>query len=665
MPSGRFSLLVGVVASLISLALFSSPAAAFDVAVGEIHITQSIQTFDPRFWVPLVAERNTAVRVEVVPVSGTPGPVTGTLKVYVDGREITPPGGLDDLNRTFPAPYNSFVPPVTQPPGGFLGLLEFEEHTLNFELLAQHYPIAPSGNQGQSTNVDFRVEIFAEGDTNPNNNIAWTNNLTVIRRGAPWLFKDRVIFLPNGNPPPSGAARPRESFIAPGIGDVMTPALWPIPDAPTNTGTQTNPIFPPILPRLTYTRDCDGDGKITRTDMVTQAGICYGPTGNVIGDETGFLIHHLQLRRQLLVSGGFGPDRLVYLYGWVRDGNLAGYSGVALRGGNVGYGTDANDRGQKTFAHEFGHMVGLPHNMPGRVIDPHGWDVGARLHNNPLGMPDGVTGRVKPRAFYSDVMNDSGAAQTRNTWIDLESYTALLHDPKLALRAPQPCPEVILHCEQFETAVVVGIPAGDPKIGTRMQARIVTYPWYTERLWEAEQPNLIVTLTVEESGTGALKVIEVPIDARLSIDLAKGGGQDEGIGPFVAPIPVLQDTKIRSLRIDGLKDGLLSTELQPSTYVPTVAIVSPKPHTVLGPKTTIAWLASDQDKDATLTYQVAYSPNDGFDFIPVEVDLEGTSLTIDATTLPKTQSGRGLMRVFVNDGLHTSYADVGGLSIAP
>ena len=61
----------------------------------------------------------------------------------------------------------------------------------------------------------------------------------------------------------------------------------------------------------------------------TQAGICYGPTGNVIGDETGFLIHHLQQRRQLLVSGGFGPDRLVYLYGWVRDGNLVTAAGVS------------------------------------------------------------------------------------------------------------------------------------------------------------------------------------------------------------------------------------------------------------------------------------------------------------------------------------------------
>jgi hypothetical protein len=652
-PQRRILALIAIAALMIISAGFPVPAygGAFDVRVGEIHITQGIQPSDARFWVPLVAERNTAVRVQVEGVSGIPGPVTGKLKVWVDGREITPPGGVDDLNRTFPPPHNQFIPPG----GRFFDLLEYEEKTLNFELLAANYPIAPAANQNVSNNVDFEVQIFAQGDTNPANNLGQVNDLTVKRRGTPWLFKDRIFYFPSGIPqwPVPASNRPNEAFIAPRTGDAMAPAVWPLPDAPRNTGTQTNPIYPPVLPGAYFRFDCDGDGKITIGAQ------CFNQ-GSLIGDEAGLLLGKLARRRQLLIQGGFGPDRLVYLYGWVQDGKLAGHDGVALLGSNIGYGMDRPNRGQQIFAHEFGHMAGLPHNNPGRILNDYGWDTGARLHNNPLAMAHGVTGRVKLPSLYDDVMNNSGATRTATTWAELENYTTLLTTPKLDVEVPGArCG--LTNTETPETLVVSGIPSRD-SLGTQMRASVHRYPWCTGLDLKPDRPNVRLTLRIEEPGS-RIRDIQVLINARMVIDLSDGAGHVEKLGPFATPIPILKGTKLHALRIEGLLGDLRAAELKPTLNNPKVEIISPKPMTQLGSGTTITWKASDADVGTTLTYQVAYSPNDGRDFIPLEVDLEEAKLTIDAKLLPTTVNGHGLLRIFANDGVNTSFADVGGLSL--
>ena len=125
-------------------------------------------------------------------------------------------------------------------------------------------------------------------------------------------------------------------------------------------------------------------------------------------DERALLLSRLTQRRQLLLSGGHGPGRLVHLFAWVRDGKLRDHDGSSLVGQNVGYGLANTQRGQMIAAHEFGHMVGLDHNMPNRPLLLAGWDVGARLHNRPLAMA-GLTGRVKAVGGFEDVMNDSPA----------------------------------------------------------------------------------------------------------------------------------------------------------------------------------------------------------------------------------------------------------------
>jgi hypothetical protein len=141
----------------------------------------------------------------------------------------------------------------------------------------------------------------------------------------------------------------------------------------------------------------------------------------------------------------------------------------------------------------------------------------------------------------------------------------------------------------------------------------------------------------------------------------------ESWGPFAVPISVPRHAIVHEVRITSVDDTepKLDVLLQRSAHVPQVVVTSPKAKEKLEQMTTIKWLGTDLDAEAELNYQIAYSANNGRDFVPVAVGLgaDDTALVVDTRHLPLTQSGQGLLRVFVNDGLNTSYADVTGLSI--
>jgi hypothetical protein len=621
------------IAVAVNLLFPIASASAFDVAVGEIQVTQAVQDSNPLAAVPLVAEKHTAVRVQVIRISGSPTTVTGTLRVFIDGQEITPPGGVPDLNRTFPAPHNAFIPPVNSG-NRFAPLLDAEEQTLNFELLATDHRLLAAGRL--EAEIRFDVQIAAAGDTNTGNDTG-SVTMTLVRRGAPWIFKDRVFYFPLGAGlawPPPAANRPDETFIAPRTGDLMIPAIWPIPDAPTNTGTVTNPVFPPLLPGFTFLNDCDGDGRIGKDPMC---------------DERALLLDRLLKRRQLLISGGHGPGRLVHLFAWVKDGHLRDHDGSSLLGQNVGYGLANPQRGQMIAAHEFGHMVGLDHNLPNRPVLLAGWDVGARLHNRPLPMA-GLTGRVKAVGGFEDVMNDSPLATTGNTWIDPTSYATMVADPKMSLETDD--------CEEgFETVVINGMPYRG-----RLFATAFRYPWCTPAFEIARRANMLVRLELLDAGATRSRLVELPIDATIVTSVTEGL-EETMPGPFAVPVPVPKGTRVVSVGVEGLGIDVAPVSLKASASSPVVGLVWPKAGTTLSGVITLSWTAGDRDPGTALTYQVAFSPNGGRDFVPLDVDLRETRLTIDARRLPRTEPGRGLIRVFASDGVHTAMADVGGLSL--
>ena len=63
-----------------------------------------------------------------------------------------------------------------------------------------------------------------------------------------------------------------------------------------------------------------------------------------------------------------------------------------------------------------------------------------------------------------------------------------------------------------------------------------------------------------------------------------------------------------------------------------------------------------------LLFQVAYSFDGGDSFVPIAVDQQNTEFEFDVRQIPPSR-GTGLIRVFVSDGLNTSFADVGNLSV--
>jgi hypothetical protein len=670
--------LLWVTGVFVYLALSIAPAAAYDVAVGDILVTQGVQHTDPFFWVPLVAQRSTAVRVHIRCINGIPGPVFGTLKAFVDGQEVTPPGGMDDINQQFPNANGEFVPTC----GRLTDVLPYEEDMLTFELPAPN-GLAPSGGQTQTNNVFFQVQLSSQGDTDPNNNSAWTDNLTVVQRAEMRLYKLPIAYRPNGGTPATvdpdgnpvpGNIEPNPAFIAPGMGDAMAPAIWPMSDAdpyaPGQGSYWDNGVFPPLLPGFTFEDDCNGDGLINDGPGV-QPGCSSATLPAILRyafpsfvHEFDALIAHLLARRFMLIEHGVGPTSTTFLYGWLADGNVYGAAGYALTGGsNVGFGTDNSTYGQLGFAHEFGHMsADLPHNQPAFGIDEYGWDVGARLHNNPNPMPPGVSGRIKPWIiqYYGEVMNPT-VSPTAERWIDLSTYEAALNHPRLAAETSSLCDN--LNCRELETIVVHGVPGLDDAGRIQMGARTLTYPWYAPPPAEPDQANVMVSVTIREPGATTSKTIQVPVDARGIIEHPNGKHREVNPAPFAVPISVPKGTTLQALRLDGLGDHRFSTKLTPSASIPSVEIVSPEPGATLSAKTKITWAGAAADKGSRLSYQVAYSPTDGQDFIPIAVDVQDTSVAIDASTLPKTELGRGLLRVFVNDGLNTSYADVKGLSI--
>lgn len=356
-----------------------------DLSVGSIEITQGLQTSSNS--IPLIAQRSTAVRVTVntggnVPISG----ISGTLRVFVNGTEITPANGIIPINAPFTASPNPSR--------------AVENDTLNFEIPA------PTGI-GASSNVDFQVDLVRlGGDSDESNNRGELNNLTFIATDTPSLFFSRIDYTP------AGAGPPALSSVQAGVGDSFVKGIYPVNDADPNLYRQG------LFPTLPFSIDPDLDDQLD---------------GNFL--ERDVLLSMLASSRQMMVFFGQGPSSQTFLYGWVANNPING-NGWAPLGGRVAFGNTQFSRHQRTFAHELGHNFGLDHNS--RSIAPDlGWDITARLENNPAA--NNTTGRLKGSSL-NDIMR--GGQLTNSAWVDEQTYISFLANPVLttALKTAQEKP---------------------------------------------------------------------------------------------------------------------------------------------------------------------------------------------------------------------------------
>jgi hypothetical protein len=152
-------------------------------------------------------------------------------------------------------------------------------------------------------------------------------------------------------------------------------------------------------------------------------------------------------------------------------------------------------------------------------------------------------------------------------------------------------------------------------------------------------------------------VIRAPFDGAVRDD---GRAEMDPFGSF--SVMVAAPAGIQSVSIRTRKGRKPLATVRRTKLAPRIAIVTPKAKTKLGKRVVLRWRASDGDTDrADLRFQVAYSTNNGGSFVPVGVGIAGSSFAFDARQVRRAR-GTGLIRVFVSDGLNTSFADVRGLT---
>jgi hypothetical protein len=605
--------------ALCAAALLSLPAAASggstDLVVNGIEVTQGVQTTSNS--IDLVARRSTTVRATVQ--NAGPDPifgVTGKLRVFVDGTEVTPAGGVAPINAPFTAPPTPPMIPIRQ----------VEDGTLNFELTAATVI-------SQSTDVDVRVRATpVAGESNTVNNTLQVDNLDAIKRRTPQIFFTRINYTP------AGAGLPSLATVQPGRGDAFLRGVFPVNDGDPDLYQQG------LFPTLPFAGDTNGNNLIDQPEA---------PSGTLT-KEGSKLLDLLASCRQLIVDNGLGATDNTFLFGWLQGQPMNGFRGLGRTNGFVAFGgTNANVY-QRTFAHEVGHNFGLAHpDEPGgnpEELDQVGWDTGARLRNNPATNEiDSVRRRVKFPPVVIEPTYDMmrGAQFTRNAWINTQSYLDLLGDPTLAPAGSTP--------DEADKNVMVieGVVAPTEQEPFELNP-VFRFPWRSVP-GEGERDGRYLAVATARDGTR----IEKPFDAVIEDDCTEDEACEPTLGQFEVMLPA--PPGIVSLEIVDTESDEVVAALERSDAPPKVRIVAPKRGERLGRTTKLDWRGIDPDSRG-LAYMVAYSPDGGDDFVPLGVDLTESELTFDSTQIERSR--RGVLRVFASDGLNTAWADVKGLRVA-
>ncbi len=360
------------------------------------------------------------------------------------------------------------------------------------------------------------------------------------------------------------------------------------------------------------------------------------PTLNFTGNRDA-LLSFCAACRQLIVNTNMGASDRIFLVCWVAGNPPALGNGYAYTPGRSALANTELIRHQRTYAHELTHNFGFNHCNFNCNINQVGWDVGARLDSNPVG--NNTTGRVKPTTLF-DIQTPG--LLTNQAWINTFNYIQLLNSPTLA--APD---------KDFFQSVLVIQGIFDPTGQRLLQLNpVFRYPWFSQpttrpRGEESFQYSALVTTTAGQQ-------ISVPFNANVADDSIE---EREVPGAFEVMIPVAGE--VRAVQIFDISGQRVFGGFERPAIPPSIQITSPPEGTRLNDITKVAWNVTG---GAPRMFQVAYSLDGGLSFVPIGVNLTTTTFEFDATTIPESFGGVGLIRVFASDGINTSFADVTGLS---
>jgi hypothetical protein len=397
--------------------------------------------------------------------------------------------------------------------------------------------------------------------------------------------------------------------------------IAPVNDADTNL---YRPL--PFIPDITFSQDSNNDNQLNGNDL------------NVL------LANLASIRQLLTIIPGFlgGVPSNSYIYGWLA-GSVSG-NGLAQLPGRASFGNTDPTRHQRTFAHEWTHNLGFNH--INETLGETGWDVGSRLTFNPS--TNGVQQRIKPSN-----LNDVQVAGllTNQAWVSRSKYVSLLGN------------------SAFATAVGPGLASAAQRPSSRVAVIQGIFDETGQRLIELRPvfryPYRSVPTPTDRSGpfmaelrTTTGRTTRVPFNATVGDDQEPGVHTKNGFFEVMVPV----SGELSRLRITDRSGSRTFGQLARGRP-PSLQVQSFRPGTTISGLRTARWTVSDPDTPRSqLRYQVAFSGDGGRTFIPVAVNLTGTSTPFDARKIT-AQRGRGIFRVFVSDGLNTTFRDVGRLTL--
>ncbi len=404
---------------------------------------------------------------------------------------------------------------------------------------------------------------------------------------------------------------PPQEQVAPGRGDVMFWATWPVP----NMGPRY--VLEDAIAGSEFDPVDSSDFDLTTDD---------GQLAFVKG---------LADWRWLYRDGSGSPTRYDYVFAWFNSDAFDDYGFAYWSRAGWGLcaaaGRTASGRYRGTFAHEHGHSVyGFGDNIdpPAIGIDGYepflengavGWDVLRAAHKTDPAV-DSTTPALMLQGY-----------RTTNRWVPPHHYV-----PKIGVK-----PE----CAKGGTLqafypIHFDVPA-DPQNPAALDptVRFVNY----------------VDLTPSLEGNVLIRVLD-SLEAELystAFDVPAG---ERTTG--ATNVPALPDV----YRVELYRDGNLEDALERSDNPPVVTILSPAPGATLDGATVVQWTASDADGDLLRTL-VQYSHNGGLTWRPLAANAQGSQLTLDADRLPSGDNAA--IKVVVSDGLNTTEAQVTDLHLQP
>jgi hypothetical protein len=513
------------------------------------------------------------------------------------GRTGTVPAGtlVDGLMRVFVDGVEASFSPVYSENGPFTPPAAPNPNNLNDTL---NFVFLPP----ESSNVVLEVEINPSGPTQ----VAETNFTNNVKTTPALTFKCikniDTVYVPIDYRPTGGTTPnlPPLNLLVPGAGDNMIQGVYPAGDWEYR-----------LVP---------GGSKLW-TSSVASSGSA--------------LISALAVDRVMM-----NPVPTL-IYGFVPGG--LSYNGVSTLNGTAAMGNTQNNRYQRTFAHEFGHLFGRNH--INNTIGVVGVDVEHHLN---------ITESLPQIHLASQFDIMVAGLLTPQAWVYNINYNIFANHSRF-----QCPPDAKPKLNDARDGTKLLISGTWNRIDNTVDVRdLVSFPG-----GEATEfvPVANADLVVRAYAKGGRLLGEFGMQLRTIHNCGEIDGDPHALAEiesFTAVLPGSIDPEaIDRLTLFEPKSGRDVYAVARSATRPQVDLLSPIGR--VRDRVDVAFLVEDADNADTKHY-VRYSP-DGRTLVPVVSASSDTSFSIDMSKYPAFVSGKGFFEVLVTDGLNTTRVETGGM----